>query len=93
MKEPENKRMFKAKYLGPTNTKGSRFKIIDTRNRGKSLTYSWDYSKRGLTDQALEIFKKCNINIQGYSEPWNIDNANYFFTSDFKTMLTTKFLK
>ena len=29
MDEPENKRMFKAKYLGATNTKGTRFKIID----------------------------------------------------------------
>tara|TARA_R110002110_G_C12861455_1_gene660594 strand:+ start:102 stop:371 length:270 start_codon:yes stop_codon:yes gene_type:complete len=88
MKEPENKRMFKAKYLGPTNTKGSRFKIIDTRHKGKSFTYSWDYSKRNrTTGQALEIFKKCNINIEGYSESSSEDYW-YFFTSDFKTMLT-----
>ena len=87
-KEPENKRMFKAKYLGPTNTKGTRFKITDTRHRGKSFIYSWDYSKNGLTDQALEVFKQCNIKIEGYSEPWTSDNCSYFFTSDFKTMLT-----
>ena len=89
-KEPENKRMFIAKYLGATNTKGTKFKIIDTRNRGKSFIYSWDYEKNGLTDQALEVFKQCNIKIEGYSEPWNWDDSNYFFTSDFKTMLTKK---
>ena len=89
-KQPENKRMFIAKYLGATDTKGTRFKITDTRHRGKSFIYSWDYRKNGLTDQALEVFKQCNIKIEGYSEPWTSDNSNYFFTSDFKTMLTKK---
>ena len=32
----KNKRMFVAKYLGPTDTRGTRFKITDTRHRGKT---------------------------------------------------------
>jgi len=86
----ENKRMFVAKYLAPTNYRGSRFKIIDTRHRGKSKTYSWDYSLGYLTEQATTVLQKRGIVLDGYSEPWTEDDKVYLFTSDFKTMLVDK---
>ena len=82
-----NHRMFVAKYLGPTNTKGTRIKIMDCRFKNKSVTCSWDYELGLLITQALSIFDLCNIKITGYSEPWNEKDKTYFFTEDFSTEL------
>ena len=81
----KNKRMFVVKFLASGN--GTRFRITDTRHRGVSKLYSWDYSLSGLTEQAFAIFKKQNIKISGYSEPWNEDDKVYFFSDDFSTSL------
>ena len=81
----KNKRMFVVKVLA--NDNGKRFRITDTRHRGVSKLYAWDYSLNGLTDQASAIFKKQNIKISGYSEPWTEDNKVYFFSDDFSTPL------
>ena len=81
----KNKRMFVVKVLASDN--GKRFRITDTRHRGVSKLYGWDYSLNGLTDQASAIFKKQNIKISGYSEPWTEDNKVYFFSDDFSTPL------
>ena len=89
--KPKNKRTFIAKYLSATDYKGERCKIIDTRQK-KSVTYSWDYSilrnfiNSGLKNQALSVFSKLNIEIEGYSEPTD-ESLIYLFSSDFETTL------
>ena len=77
--------MFVVKVLASDN--GKRFRITDTRHRGVSKLYGWDYSLNGLRDQASAIFKKQNIKISGYSEPWTEDDKVYFFSDDFSTPL------
>ena len=86
----KNKRMFVVKYLGPTDTKGTRFKITDTRHRGKNRIFSWDYSLGYLTEQATTKLKSLGINITGYSEPWTEDDKVYLFSDDFSTLLGGK---
>ena len=81
----KNTRMFVVKFI--SNNNGTRFRITDTRHRGQSKLYSWNYEQNGLTSQASDIFKKRKIKISGYSEPWNEDNKVYFFSNDFKTQL------
>lgn len=81
----KNTRMFIIKFLA--SGEGTRFRITDTRHRGKSKLYSWNYSLNGLSDQASAIFKKLNIEISGYSEPWTEDDKVYFFSNDFSTEL------
>ena len=83
----KNKRMFIVKYLPATNYKGERFRITDTRHKGRSKIYSWNYDIGYLTDQAEKIFNTLGIKIEGYSEPWTEDTKVYFFTDDFGTML------
>ena len=83
----KNKRMFVAKYLGPTNYRGTRFKITDTRHRGINRIFSWDYSLGYLTEQATTVLESLGITVTGYSEPWSEENKTYIFTDDFKTTL------
>ena len=83
----KNKRMFVAKYLGPTNYKGTRFRVTDTRHRGKSRIFSWDYSLGYLLEQATTKLESLGIVISGYSEPWTEDDKVYIFTDNFSTLM------
>ena len=83
----KNKRMFVAKYLGPTNYRGPSFRITDTRHRGINRIFSWDYSLGYLTEQATTVLESLGITVTGYSEPWSEENKTYIFTDDFKTTL------
>ena len=99
----KNKRMFVVKYLSSTTHKGTRFKITDTRHRGVSKIFSWDYSTdtrhRGvskvfsygfLIDQASTVLSKLGIKIDGFSEPWTEDDKIYLFSDDFSTPLRSE---
>ena len=81
-----NRRLFVAKYLSPTPTLGTRFKIVDLRHE-KSIVYSWNYSFGWLKEQAWSIFSQLEIPVEGYSIPSDSSNLIYFFTSDFSTIL------
>lgn len=70
-------RMFKIKFLGPTNTKGSRLKITDTRHN-ESITLSKSYTFNSILDQACEYLQNKGINITSVSE----DSNTYYLTSD-----------
>ena len=83
----KNKRKFIAKYLSPTNHKGARLKITDTRHCGVSKIFTWDYALGYLTEQATTKLEKIGIIIDGYSEPWTDDDKVYLFTDDFSTSL------
>lgn len=56
-------RTFEVKYLGATNTRGARYKIVDLR-RGNSLMMSYDYSFSDAQDQALSYLESIGIPIE-----------------------------
>jgi len=63
-------RGIKAKYLGPTNHKGSRIKITDERfEQSKIIDFGYEYNN--TLDQAIDYLEKNGFNIIGYSEMKN----------------------
>jgi len=83
----KNKRMFVIKYLSATNHKGTRFRITDTRHKGNSKIYSWNYKYNGLLDQATKILNDKGINVDGYSEPWTEMDKVYIFSNNFNCQI------
>lgn len=63
----KNLRVFEIKFLGPTNVRGSRLKITDTRF-GTSVTLSKSYNFNDITDQAIEFLKAKGIKITARAE-------------------------
>lgn len=86
--EIENYRTIKAKYLGPTNYRGSRIKIYDTQNEdfnlhtfGKktiSKTFSYDYEIGNVEEQAFKILIENGWNVVGRGG----DFENFIFFCD-----------
>lgn len=67
-----NSHLVKVKYLGPTNTLGSRIQLItydvnnfDNRLKPTKLTLSYDYASNSVQDQAEKIFKDNGLTIIG----------------------------
>ena len=59
-------RILSFKYLGPTNTKGSRVKLIDKRfNRSKTIPYDYEFG------HAVEVAVNYLL-----SEGWNVAGIN-----------------
>ena len=77
----KNLQMLEIKYLGATNTKGARIKIIDTRFKA-SITLSRDY-EGDMEDQALKylISRGFNIVAKCHNE---ITGALYLLSDTFK---------
>lgn len=50
------KRIYKAKYLGPTNYKGSRIKLTNL-YENKSIIYPYNYNYNNIADQAVNIIE------------------------------------
>lgn len=62
-----NLHLFKIKFLGPTNSKGSRVKIVSERFKQK-IVISWDYSANSSVQIAANHLQKLGFNIIGQSE-------------------------
>lgn len=77
----KNLKAFEVKYLGPTNTQGSRVQIIDVL-RNERKTFSWNYEYNYALDQAINIFKNSDIEIVATSE---LKNSYVILVEDFKT--------
>ena len=77
----KNLKSFEVKYLGPTNTQGSRVQIIDIL-RNERKTFSWNYEYSYALDQAINIFKNNGIEIVATSE---LKNSYVILVEDFKT--------
>lgn len=66
--------IIEVRFLGPTNTKGSRVKIscadFRHRNDGKnhSKTLSVDYASRNILDQAEKVLRDAGLSIIGVNE-------------------------
>ena len=81
----KNLRMFEIKYLGPTNSRGSRLKITDTRF-GKSVTLSKHYAFDDILSQAIVFLEEKGINV--VSRTWNDKTkVDYLMTEDFQTQI------
>lgn len=74
-----NTRVIKVRFLGPTDTRGSRVKLIEQRyNITDSVTLSYDYRIANVLEQAVQYLKNIGINVLGYGS----DNDNYYVFSD-----------
>ena len=81
----QNLRMFEVKYLGPTNHRGSRVKITDTRFK-KSVILSKSYNYDDILDQAKDFLKSKGIEL--VSRSWNESTGtDYLLTNDFQTQI------
>lgn len=76
----QNLRCIQVKYLGPTNTQGTRVRITEDRNSSKdSITLSFDYAIGDLIKQAETYLESRGINCIGYS---SLGNGLYIISSD-----------
>jgi hypothetical protein len=70
--EITNTRSIFIKYLGPTNTKGSRIKLIDKYRNNESKTFSYSYEYANVIEQAINILENngakiiCRSSIKDY---------------------------
>jgi hypothetical protein len=69
----ENYHIFEVKYLGATNTKGSRVKITSYRFR-ESITIPFDYALNSINEMAREYLTQRGFDIigQGEASKYNI---------------------
>ena len=81
-------RMFVVKYLGPTDTKGSRVKITDTRFYD-SVTIAFDYTMDSVRDIAIQFLLNKKIKIEGFSCDDSKD-LYHLFTLDFDTNMKVR---
>ena len=74
---------FKVKYLGATDTRGSRVKITDLR-LNKSVTLPYNYSLSGMKEMAIDyLVKERNIKIDSFL--CLSDDEYVIMTTDFET--------
>jgi len=83
-KNIKNLRVFKIKYFGATNTKGSRIKIIDCRfNKSKMVHRSYKYING--KDDAIEYLKGLNIPVLFCGEL--SDSEDVLLSDDFEIQI------
>jgi hypothetical protein len=68
MKDLKNYQLITVKYLGATNTRGSRVKMIDTRFENKSKTIPFDYSMNRIEDMACAYLTSIGFVVVGQCE-------------------------
>jgi hypothetical protein len=77
-----NYNIIEVKYLGATNTKGSRVKMYSPRFE-KSKTISFDYSFNSIDEMAMEYLKKQGFDIIGQGQT---KDGYAIITNTFKTL-------
>ena len=78
----QNLQMIEIKYLSPTDTKGARVKLIDTRFK-VNKTLSYDYEIGDITEQSVQYLKNKGFNVifKSYDE---LNNKQYIFLDNFE---------
>ena len=80
---------FKVKYLGATNTMGSRVKITDLR-LNESVTLSYNYSLNSIKEMAVDyLVKERNITVDSFL--CLNDDEYVLMTTDFESTLKGSF--
>ena len=72
--------LIEVRFLGPTNYKGARIKLIDHRFE-QSKTLSYDYSIGDTKDQAEKILKGAGYEIIGFSSS---KDSYFIFVDNFE---------
>jgi hypothetical protein len=78
----KNFHIIKVKYLGPTNTKGSRVKMVSERFVS-SKTISYDYKFNSAVDMAADWLTNTGFNIIGQAEG---TDCGYIITDTFEEL-------
>ena len=84
----KNMRAIRVKYLGATNNKGSRIKLIEQMYQTTdTITLSYDYAIGNGTEQAIKYLQNKGINILGksdvkgetilFSDSWQMGNNDF----------------
>lgn len=68
----ENLHLISVKYMGPTNTRGTKLKI-ESKRFGQSITLSYDYKIGNIRDQAVQYLQSRGFSILGSGEFGGID--------------------
>ena len=78
----KNLQMIEIKYLAPTNTKGARIKLVDTRFKVSEIL-SYDYEISDLINQAVKHLsnKGFNVIFKSYDE---LNEKYYVFIDNFE---------
>lgn len=70
-----NLRVFKVKYIGPTNTRGSRVEIRETKRfndqKDDKVTLSYDYQIGDVLEQALQYLDSKGFEIVARGSEYN----------------------
>lgn len=61
-----NYHLIQVKYVGASNTRGSRVKLTSLRFPSDSVTLSFSYRHSSMIDQALEFLKEAKFKVSGY---------------------------
>ena len=77
----KNFRVFELRYLGPTNCRGTRVKIIDNR-WDESKTIPRGHNTNSLVDDAINYLEGIGIDVIGRGEG-NRKDRNFLFTDNF----------
>jgi len=86
MAKIQNYRALEVKYLGPTNSSGSKIKIIDHRfDKSKAIPYN--HSENSALDGAVSYLEKLGIKFLGKAES---KDSMFLFTDNFSTDITIK---
>lgn len=75
--EYKNFHLIEARYLGATNTRGSRIKLVSSRFE-QSKTIPYNYSFNNARDIAIDYLKQNGHNVVGSGEV----NGNYVIVCD-----------
>ena len=70
----KNLHILRVKYLGATNMRGSRVKIISDRTK-TSRTISFDHAQNSIEEMAMTELKKLGFNIVGFSEGYVVSET------------------
>lgn len=76
----KNVNVIKVKYLGATNTKGSRVKIISERFKS-NVTLGYNYEFNSALEIAVDYLTKLGFEVLGCN---NDSNIGYIITSTFE---------
>ena len=68
----ENLHLISVKYIGPSNSRGTRLKI-ESKRFGQSITLSYDYKIGNIKDQAVQYLQSRGFSILGSGEFGGID--------------------
>jgi hypothetical protein len=72
--------LIEAKYIGASNTRGSRIKLTSLRFPNDSFTFSYNYNFNNTLDMAIDELENIGIKIAGYG--YDEKKGNYILATE-----------